>query len=38
MFRGRAVEKLVKDLPQRDWKEFTECPYEDLEKPEKGPP
>lgn len=35
MFRGRAVEKLVKDLPQRDWKEFTECPYEDLEKPER---
>ncbi len=35
MFRGRAVEKLLKDLPQRDWKEFTECPYEDLEKPER---
>lgn len=35
MFRGRAVEKLVEGLPKRPWKEFTECPYEDLENPER---
>jgi MoaA/NifB/PqqE/SkfB family radical SAM enzyme len=35
MFRGRAVEKLVKGLPQKSWEEFTECPYEDLKKPER---
>ncbi|MCK4528317.1 4Fe-4S cluster-binding domain-containing protein [candidate division WOR-3 bacterium] len=35
MFRGRAVEKLVEDLPQRWWEEFIECPYEDLKKPER---
>jgi MoaA/NifB/PqqE/SkfB family radical SAM enzyme len=35
MFRGRAVEKLVEGLPQRRWEEFTECPYEDLKKPER---
>jgi len=35
VFRGRAVEKLVEGLPQRNWKEFTECPYEDLREPER---
>jgi len=35
MFRGRAVEKLVEGLPQRQWGEFTECPYENLEEPER---
>ncbi|MFH0897408.1 MAG: radical SAM protein [Candidatus Bathyarchaeota archaeon] len=35
MFRGRAVEKLVNGLPQRWWEEFAECPYEDLESPER---
>jgi hypothetical protein len=35
MFRGRAVEKLTADLPQRWWKEFNECPYEDLESPKR---
>ena len=35
MFRGRAVEKLVEGLPKRRWEEFTECPYEDLKKPER---
>jgi organic radical activating enzyme len=35
MFRGRAVEKLVEGLPQRQWAEFTECPYENLEEPER---
>ncbi|UCC16425.1 MAG: hypothetical protein JSU58_08650 [Dehalococcoidales bacterium] len=33
MFRGRAVEKLISDLPTRHWEEFTECPYENLESP-----
>ena len=35
MYRGRAVEKLVEGLPKRRWEEFTECPYEDLKKPER---
>ena len=30
MFKGRAVETLIKDLPKRPWDEFDECPYEDL--------
>lgn len=33
MFRGRAAEKLTQDLPRVDWKEFVECPHEDLEHP-----
>jgi hypothetical protein len=35
MFRGRAVEKLTANLPQRWWEEFTECPHEDLESPKR---
>jgi hypothetical protein len=35
MFRGRAVEKLAKGLPRRPWGEFRECPYEDLENPNR---
>jgi hypothetical protein len=35
MFRGRAADKLSKDLPRVNWKEFTECPYEDLVSPER---
>ena len=35
MFRGRAVEKLIADLPRRHWEEFTECPYEELESPKR---
>lgn len=35
MLRGRAVEKLVEGLPKRGWKEFRECPYEDLKEPER---
>lgn len=35
MFRGRAVEKLIKGLPTRPWRDFTECPYEDLENPKR---
>lgn len=34
-FKGRAVEKLTADLPQRQWEEFTECPYEELESPKR---
>ncbi len=33
MFRGRAVEKLTSGLPTRNWEEFTECPYENLDSP-----
>lgn len=33
VLRGRAVEKLTADLPRRGWREFTECPYEDLKEP-----
>ena len=35
MFKGRAVEKLSEGLPKRSWKEFTECPYEELTEPER---
>lgn len=35
MFRGRAVEKLVKGLQTRNWKEFTKCPYENLKEPKR---
>jgi hypothetical protein len=34
-FRGRAVEKLTKNLPLRPWNELCECPYEDLESPSR---
>ena len=30
MFKGRAVETLIKDLPTRSWEELNECPYEDF--------
>ncbi len=35
MFRGRAVEKLSKDLPRRPWNELCECPHEDLLAPSR---
>lgn len=35
MFRGRAVEKLTKDLPCRPWEELNKCPYEDLASPSR---
>lgn len=35
MLRGRAVEKLTKDLPTTWWQDFTECPYEDLRNPKR---
>ncbi len=34
-FRGRAVEKLTEGLPRKPWKEFTSCPYEELERPKR---
>jgi hypothetical protein len=34
-FRGRAVEKLAKDLPLKPWYELCHCPYEDLESPSR---
>lgn len=35
MFKGRAADKLVKDLPLTPWDEFTKCPYEELISPER---
>jgi len=34
-FRGRAVEKLISDLPRRPWQDLRECPYEELESPSR---
>lgn len=33
--RGRAVEKLIEDLPLRSWHDLKECPYEDLDDPSR---
>ena len=33
MFRGRAAEVLVGDLPRQPWNSFSDCPYEDLVDP-----
>jgi len=35
VFRGRAVGKLTKGLPAGEKEEFTQCPYEDLENPQR---
>ena len=35
MFRGRAVEQLVAGLPTKPWESLTECPYEELERPNR---
>ena len=35
MFKGRAVDKLIEGLPTRPWRNFTECPYEDLRSPKR---
>ncbi|MBN1320500.1 MAG: radical SAM protein [Thermoleophilia bacterium] len=35
MFKGRAVEKLIADLPRRPWSELSTCPYEDLATPSR---
>ena len=33
MYKGRAAVNLTKDAPKRPWKEFDECPYENLKDP-----
>lgn len=33
MYRGRAAQKLVKRATLRPWRQFTECPHEDLREP-----
>ena len=33
--RGRAIKKLIQGLPRRSWRNFTECPYEDLRNPKR---
>lgn len=33
--RGRAIEKLIDELPRKSWEEFSECPLEDLKDPER---
>ena len=33
VFRGRAVEKLAERADQQPWKQYTECPFEDLREP-----
>jgi hypothetical protein len=35
LFRGRAAEKLADYAPQKPWKQFTECPWEELRHPER---
>lgn len=35
LFRGRAVEKLAGSVPGRSWREFTFCPHEKLDYPER---
>lgn len=35
MFRGRAADILAKGLPGISWNEFDECPFEELENPER---
>jgi len=34
-FRGRAADTLTEGLPTRPWKDFLECPYEDLVSPSR---
>ena len=35
MYKGRATIKLAQEADKRSWREFTECPYEDLVDPER---
>jgi len=35
MYRGRAAEKLLEEAPRKAWREFKECPYEDLVNPKR---
>jgi MoaA/NifB/PqqE/SkfB family radical SAM enzyme len=34
-FKGRAVDTLLDNLPKRNWQGLIECPYEDLESPQR---
>ncbi len=34
-FRGRAADKLTEGLPTHPWRQFQECPYEDLVTPSR---
>ena len=35
MYKGRAASKLAQEADKKSWREFTECPYEDLANPER---
>lgn len=35
LYRGRAAELLAPHVPARPWREFTECPWEDLRHPQR---
>lgn len=35
LYRGRAAELLAPHVPVRPWREFTECPWEDLRHPQR---
>jgi len=35
MYRGRAAEKLAPKAAQHHWESFTQCPFEDLQNPER---
>jgi len=35
LYRGRAAEKLASRVPLKPWKQFTECPWEELRHPER---
>ena len=35
LFRGRAAEKLASRVKPKPWKQFTECPWEELRHPER---
>jgi len=35
MYRGRAMERLAMGVPLHPWTEFTQCPHEDLDEPER---
>jgi organic radical activating enzyme len=35
MLKGRAADLLTENLPKISWKEFTNCPYEDLRNPKR---
>jgi hypothetical protein len=35
LFKGRAVDKLLADLPHQNYRAFTDCPHEELKSPER---